>query len=124
MPASWLEQDLSSARDLQRSFLPESVGANSAGIRVVPHISHTALNHAATLHVMSGTGSSDFFEVDPTDVNPFRTGAISGGYGVENGVARLTDAPGLGVAVDEGALLAQYPGESGSPWPKPARPAR
>jgi hypothetical protein len=35
VPASWLDQDLSAARDLQRSFLPEPVGANSAGIRVV-----------------------------------------------------------------------------------------
>jgi serine phosphatase RsbU (regulator of sigma subunit) len=35
VPASWLDQDLSAARDLQRSFLPEPVATNSAGIRVV-----------------------------------------------------------------------------------------
>ena len=34
-PASWLEQDLSAARDLQRTFLPEPVLKNSAGIKVV-----------------------------------------------------------------------------------------
>src|SRR5262245_2400023 len=35
VPVSWLEQDLSAARDLQRSFLPESVVKNSAGVKVV-----------------------------------------------------------------------------------------
>jgi hypothetical protein len=35
VPASWLEQDLSAARDLQRSFLPEPVLKNSAGVKVV-----------------------------------------------------------------------------------------
>jgi len=33
--AAWLEQDLSAARDLQRTFLPDQIGENSAGIRVV-----------------------------------------------------------------------------------------
>ena len=33
--AAWLEQDLSAARDLQRTFLPEPISENSAGIRVV-----------------------------------------------------------------------------------------
>jgi serine phosphatase RsbU (regulator of sigma subunit) len=33
--AAWLEQDLSAARDLQRTFLPEPIAENSAGIRVV-----------------------------------------------------------------------------------------
>ncbi len=33
--AAWLEQDLSAARDLQRTFLPDQVGENSAGIRVI-----------------------------------------------------------------------------------------
>jgi hypothetical protein len=33
--AAWLEQDLSAARDLQRTFLPDEIGENSAGIRVV-----------------------------------------------------------------------------------------
>jgi hypothetical protein len=35
VPASWLDQDLSAARDLQHSFLPEPLATNSAGIRVV-----------------------------------------------------------------------------------------
>ena len=33
--ASWLEQDMSAARDLQRTFLPERIAQNSAGVRVL-----------------------------------------------------------------------------------------
>ena len=35
VPASWLEQDLQAARDLQRTFLPEPLAKNSAGVQVV-----------------------------------------------------------------------------------------
>jgi len=35
VPVSWLEQDLSAARDLQRTFLPEPLAKNSAGVQVV-----------------------------------------------------------------------------------------
>jgi len=95
--------------------------AQALGVRFVPHISHTALNHAGTLSAMSAVGSKDFFEADPTPVNPFRTGAISGGVEVADGRATLGDAPGLGVEVDEEALQASYLGESGSPWPRVRR---
>jgi L-alanine-DL-glutamate epimerase-like enolase superfamily enzyme len=95
--------------------------AQAHGIRFVPHISHTALNHAATLTAMSAVGSRDFFEADPTPVNPFRTDVISGGVTVADGRARLGDDPGLGVSVDEGRLAAQFPGETGSPWPRVRR---
>ncbi|HEY7376958.1 MAG TPA: SpoIIE family protein phosphatase [Polyangia bacterium] len=35
VPVSWLDQDLSAAADLQRSFLPDPVLKNSAGVKVV-----------------------------------------------------------------------------------------
>ena len=35
VPASWLEQDLLAAGDLQRSFLPEPLAKNSANVKVV-----------------------------------------------------------------------------------------
>ncbi|MDQ4138609.1 MAG: mandelate racemase/muconate lactonizing enzyme family protein, partial [Actinomycetota bacterium] len=90
--------------------------AQAAGVRFVPHISHTALNHAATLAAMSAVGSNDFFEADPTPVNPLRTDVIASGITVADGTATLGDAPGLGVAVDEERLMAECPGEAGSPW--------
>lgn len=95
--------------------------AQAHGVRFVPHISHTALNHAATLTAMSAVGSKDFFEADPTAVNPFRQDVISGGVTVEGGRAQLADGPGLGVAVDEERLVTQFQGESGSPWPRVRR---
>ncbi|KRA24281.1 hypothetical protein ASD65_07480 [Microbacterium sp. Root61] len=96
-----------------------AVLAEASGIRFAPHISHTGLNHAATLHAMSGAaGGAWFFEADPTPVNPFRAGAISGGVIVEDGRARLSDAPGLGVEVDEAELNERHPAEAGSPWPR------
>lgn len=92
--------------------------AQAAGIGFAPHISHTGLNHAATLHALAGTGDDGWFEADPTPVNPFRVGPISGGVVVSGGVARLSDQPGLGVVVDEDELVAHYPGVAGSPWPR------
>nr|WP_274637317.1 mandelate racemase/muconate lactonizing enzyme family protein [Microbacterium bovistercoris] len=95
--------------------------AQAHGVRFVPHISHTALNHAATLTAMSASASADFFEADPTPTNPFRTEVMAGGVVVEGGRARLGDEPGLGVTVDEERLVAQFPGETGSPWPRVRR---
>lgn len=95
--------------------------AQARGIRFAPHISHTALNHAATLHVLAAAGEGAWFEADPTAVNPFRRGAVHESVMVEDGIARLGDEPGLGVRVDEEELLAGYPAESGSPWPRSRR---
>jgi D-galactarolactone cycloisomerase len=78
--------------------------ADAAGIRFVPHISHSALNHAASLHVLSAIGSSDMCEGDAAPVNAFRDGVISGGVAYRDGMMHLADAPGLGAAVDEAAL--------------------
>lgn len=95
--------------------------AQAYGVRFVPHISHTALNHAATMTAMSAVGSRDFFEADPTPLNPFRNDVLAGGVSVDNGRARLGEAPGLGVTVDEERLIAEFAGETGSPWPRVRR---
>lgn len=77
---------------------------DAAGLRFVPHISHSALNHAASLHIMSAIGSQDLCEGDAAPVNAFRDGAIHGGVEYHDGMMHLTGGPGLGVEVDEGAL--------------------
>ncbi|GAA3731270.1 D-galactarolactone cycloisomerase [Plantactinospora mayteni] len=92
--------------------------ARAAGLRFAPHISHSALNHAATLHLLSAAGGEGIFEADGTVENPFRDGVISGGPVLANGRASLPTGPGLGVTVDEEAL-GRYPGERGSPFPRP-----
>jgi D-galactarolactone cycloisomerase len=76
----------------------------AAGLRFVPHISHSALNHAASLHVLSALGSNDLCEGDAAPVNEFRDGVIHGGVEYRDGMMHLNDAPGLGATVDEGAL--------------------
>ncbi|WP_212913362.1 mandelate racemase/muconate lactonizing enzyme family protein [Streptomyces sp. TS71-3] len=90
--------------------------ARAAGLRFAPHISHSCLNHAATLHVISAVGDG-VFEADGSAVNPFRDGVFSSGITFSGGRVRLPDAPGLGARVDESAL-ASYPGETGSPFPR------
>jgi L-alanine-DL-glutamate epimerase-like enolase superfamily enzyme len=91
--------------------------ARAAGLRFAPHISHSALNHAATLHVLSVAGRDGTYELDASATNPFRDGVFSGGLVLKDGQARLLDRPGLGVDVDE-AALANYPAERGSPFPR------
>lgn len=90
--------------------------ARAAGLRFVPHISHSCLNHAATLHMSSAVGGG-LFEADGTEVNPFRDGVFSSGVTVAGGQASLPVTPGLGVVVDE-QRIADYPGATGSPFPR------
>jgi D-galactarolactone cycloisomerase len=92
----------------------------AAGLRLAPHISHGVINHAATLHLLSAVGLNGVFEADPTAVNPLRNGLLTGGVRLEGGAAVLIDEPGFGVHVDESRLV-EFTGESGSPWPRPAK---
>jgi D-galactarolactone cycloisomerase len=72
-------------------------------VRLAPHASHSALNHAATLHVLSATTSRYYFESGVTD-NPFANDVIKGAVGPTDGWAIAPDEPGLGVRVDESRL--------------------
>lgn len=89
--------------------------ARSAGLRFVPHISHSVLNHAAALHVMSAIASDDVFEGDASVQNGFRDGVLSGGVRYAEGHAVLTGGPGLGVDVAE-ERFAEVPAQEGSPF--------
>jgi D-galactarolactone cycloisomerase len=82
----------------------------AAGLRFVPHISHSVLNHAAALHVLSAVPSSDLCEADASPVNIFRDGVFGGGVTHEQGIAFLGDGDGLGVTVDEAGPAALAPG--------------
>jgi D-galactarolactone cycloisomerase len=73
--------------------------AAAGGVRFVPHISHGALNHAATLHVLSALGAHDLCEGDASPINEFRDTVFRGGVTWHDGRATLSDAPGLGVEV-------------------------
>ncbi|MEP9382397.1 mandelate racemase/muconate lactonizing enzyme family protein [Nocardioides sp. KR10-350] len=90
--------------------------ARAAGVRFVPHISHSVLNHAAALHVMSAVAGGDLVEGDASVENGFRDGPICGGVTYADGRAVLTGGAGLGVDVDEHALD-ELAGGPGSPFP-------
>jgi D-galactarolactone cycloisomerase len=70
-------------------------------VRFVPH---SVINHAAALHVLSAVASRDLCEGDASPVNDFRDRIVTGGVAWRDGHGVLSDAPGLGVAVDEGAV--------------------
>jgi D-galactarolactone cycloisomerase len=83
---------------------------SAAGVRFVPHISHSAINHAAALHVLSAIASRDLCEGDASPVNDFRDRIVTGGVVWRDGRGVLSDAPGLGVTIDEYAVQAALAG--------------
>jgi D-galactarolactone cycloisomerase len=83
---------------------------SAAGARFVPHISHSVINHAAALHVLSAIASRDLCEGDASPVNDFRDRIVTGGVVWRDGQGVLSDAPGLGVTVDEHAVRAARTG--------------
>ena len=83
---------------------------SATGARFVPHISHSVINHAAALHVLSAIASRDLCEGDASPVNDFRDRIVTGGVVWRDGRGVLSDAPGLGVTVDERAVQAALVG--------------
>lgn len=80
-------------------------------IRFAPHTSHSMLNYSTSLHVMSAVAASYRFEADPSD-NAINDAVMSPTVVVKDGMVSPSDAPGLGVEVDEEAL-AKFPGVPG-----------
>lgn len=89
-------------------------------LRFAPHTSHSRLNHAATLHVMSAVPSSYIFEADGTNNNLFSQELITADLDIVDGVIQAPDLPGLGVTVHEDRLK-DFPGIPGSPYPDQPR---
>lgn len=76
------------------------------GKRFAPHTSHSNLNYAAALHVMSASPSSWIFEAAGFHDNQFSDAAITAPIKIVDGYVETPDLPGLGVTVDEAALQA------------------
>lgn len=72
------------------------------GLDVHPHAAMTALNAAATLHVLCAIEGGGYLEADVSRFNPLRDALVRGAaeLGADGGV-RPTEAPGLGIEVDE-----------------------
>lgn len=84
-------------------------------LRFAPHTSHTRLNHAATLHVMSALPSSYIFEADSSHENRFSSELITAPIRVSDGMVSPPDEPGLGVEVNE-ELLGRFQGHPGAAY--------
>ncbi|WP_162606595.1 mandelate racemase/muconate lactonizing enzyme family protein [Jiangella asiatica] len=90
-------------------------------LRFAPHTSHTRLNHAATLHVMSALPSSYVYEADASHDNQFHEELITAELDVVGGLVRPPSKPGLGVTVNED-LLDRFAGIGGAAYAVDRRP--
>jgi len=72
------------------------------------HSSATGINHAATLHFLAATENAGYFESCVSEFNPLRD-MFGKTYAIgADGCVEPTDAPGLGLEVDE-AIFKHYP---------------
>lgn len=80
-------------------------GAVAAGLRYCPHWLGGGIGLLASAHLLAALGGGGMLEVDAND-NPFRRLIWGRLGGVTDGLARLTDEPGLGVRPDLDRLAA------------------
>ncbi len=73
--------------------------AQDYGVRVVTHTWSDAVALTANAHVVAALENGDAVEVDRTGC-PFMTDLLHVAPEIENGMLRLGDQPGLGIAVD------------------------
>ncbi len=91
--------------------------ASSWMLPIHPHSSKTALNMAASIHLLSAIDNSGYFEADVSKNNLFRDHLTDEKpYNVdENGVVRAIEKPGIGLDVDE-VFLKNHPVIEGSSY--------
>jgi len=82
--------------------------ASAWRIPIHAHSSATGLNHAATLHFLSATENSGYFEACVSRFNPFRDMFGSTFDIGPDGCVEPPQAPGIGVEVDE-SIFDKYP---------------
>jgi D-galactarolactone cycloisomerase len=88
--------------------------ASAWKLPINPHTSTTALNMAATIHLLASIDNAGFFETDASKNNPFRDKLANLPYKVAaDGCVRPLDGPGLGLEIDE-KFLAAHPLIEGS----------
>lgn len=86
------------------------------GLDVHPHASMTALNAAATLHFLSAIEGGGWLEADVSRFNPLRDDLVHGAPEIgADGCLQATEAPGLGVEVNED-FIKEHPPIPGSAY--------
>jgi D-galactarolactone cycloisomerase len=83
--------------------LPVARRIRAGGRRFCPHYLGGGIGLLASGHLLAAVGGDGKLEVD-ANPNPLRTGACGSLAQVKGGIARLPDAPGLGVDPDPAAL--------------------
>jgi len=100
-----LQPDLSKSGGMTE-LLRISAMASARGLSIHPHSSMTALNMAASLHLLAAIDNPGYFEADATSLNPFRTELTQGALDIgKDGCIAPPEMPGLGIDVDEAFLL-------------------
>lgn len=77
-----------------------------------PHTGMSGIDAAACVHLLCAAENALVYESDCAPLNPFRDELVHGAPVVRDGHIEPTDAPGLGVDVDE-SLFEKYPGIPG-----------
>lgn len=105
---SVLQPDLSKAGGVSE-VMRIAHTASSWRLPICPHSSVTALNMAATIHLLKSIDSGGYFEADVSHGNPFRENMSALPYQVlSDGTVELPEGPGIGVEIDD-AFLEAHP---------------
>ena len=103
---SHLQPDLSKCGGITEALRIAAL-ASAHRVPVSPHSATTAINYAASIHLLAAIEPGGWFEGDAATANPFHHEACSRPYALdEAGCVRPLEAPGIGVEVDEAMILA------------------
>ncbi len=81
--------------------------ASTWRLPICPHSSISALNMAATIHLLKSIDNAGYFEADVSHGNPFREEMTSAPYKVQSdGTVVLPEGNGIGVEVDDDFVAA------------------
>lgn len=84
-------------------ILTEAAWAEEAGLKVAPHNWGSLVGYLMILHIGRAIPNFYMAEHDPLDTDLL----IADGYGLEDGLAIVPDAPGFGLALDETRFAAE-----------------
>ena len=109
---SILQPDLSKTGGITETMRIAAL-ASAHKLPVHPHSSMTGINMAATLHVLAAIEGNGYFEADVSRGNLFRDELVATPFVIgDDGCVRPSEAPGIGVEVDE-AFLDAHPAIEG-----------
>lgn len=110
-----LQPDLSKAGGLTETLRIAGLAA-AHGLMIHPHAAMSGLNAAATLHMLCAIENGGYLEADASRFNPLRDDLVRGAPALaSNGTLTPTEAPGLGVDVDE-TFIREHPPIAGSAY--------